>query len=401
MSCPPASTSTPSSVGNDSLGSGEEGERKARVSLREKYEALKSMRHNELQEGLARERLSSYIVCEVRKSKEDSMLQFKAEREAHARESFYLIKENEWLKQHVKQLEANVVELQRTYENELALLRERADDLQDRLIKEREEARAREAISEQTIQRMVNNLYVAQTELERLDEANKQMENVKQKLYESEAECAALRRTCELLQVLSVTRETFIFSEKVKVCGLYGDHLLEHRDILHRLEGERLRNLELEVVRAMAHVQEMGDMHFVVKQLLLTEFTTSVEKHLLTVRYESALQELSQLDEERHTLTKLLESYKEQLKVSNQNNAEAASLRKSVDDTVPGYVLMLCDAKIEDRVAHYKRALHQTCRLMAAMLKRYEPFQRGDEYFTARVTSHLNSVSLLVEDDSM
>ncbi|KAG8339993.1 hypothetical protein TRVL_09180 [Trypanosoma vivax] len=286
MSCPPASTSSPSSVGNDSLGSGEEGERKARVPLRKKYEALKSMRHNELQEGLTRERLSSYIVCEVRKSKEDSMLQFKAEREAHAHESFYLIKESEWLKQHVKQLEENVFELQRTYKNELALLRERADDLQDRLIKEREEARAREAISEQTIQRMCNNLYVAQTELERLDEENKQMENVKQKLYESEAECATLRRSCELLHDFSVTRETFIFSEKVNACGLYGDHLLERRDILHRLERELLINLELEVGRAMFPVQEMGDMHFVVKQLLLTESMTSVEKHLLTVRNE-------------------------------------------------------------------------------------------------------------------
>ncbi|KAG8339992.1 hypothetical protein TRVL_09179 [Trypanosoma vivax] len=110
---------------------------------------------------------------------------------------------------------------------------------------------------------------------------------------------------------------------------------------------------------------------------------------------------MSQIDEERHTLTKLLETYKEHLKASNQNNADAASLRKSVDDTVPGYVLMVCDAKIEDRVAHYKHALHQTCRLMATMLKRYEPFQCGDEYFTARVTSHLNSVLLLVEDDCM
>ncbi|RNF19776.1 uncharacterized protein Tco025E_04113 [Trypanosoma conorhini] len=135
--------------------------------LRERYALVMQMRSNETQEALAREGDLSRIIIDLQKSMADMKASRELEREVHARESFYLLKENESLKNQVRVAEKLLADARSMHDLELSGLRKKVSDMEDLLAGEQEHSKTREAEQERVIQQLCNSLYTTQKELER------------------------------------------------------------------------------------------------------------------------------------------------------------------------------------------------------------------------------------------
>ncbi|ESL08140.1 hypothetical protein TRSC58_04162 [Trypanosoma rangeli SC58] len=359
--------------------------------LREKYEFVVQMRSNETQEALAREWDLSRIIIELQKRIEDMKASQEYEREVHARESFYLVKENESLKDQVRVAEKLFADARSMYDLELFKLRSAVSDMEDRLASEQENSKVREAEQESVIQKLCSNLYATQEELERYVEENSALASVQQSVEELRLKNQRTQRECTVWQEILRRREVFMLLERDVFVELQR-RCMQERICSWRLHDElHQRMLSGRVEQLLNQVRSEADMYDNMKQLMLENVMAALERETWVSRHLSKSQELSRMSEQHEKLSLLLSQYMRELEENQKINLEQALCQKTLDDMTLSYVLRQRDDEISDKLRTWKGALREAHKLLTALLKRYEPFQRGDEVFVARVMEWLVS----------
>ncbi|RNF19775.1 uncharacterized protein Tco025E_04112 [Trypanosoma conorhini] len=157
-----------------------------------------------------------------------------------------------------------------------------------------------------------------------------------------------------------------------------------HDELHQRLLSSKLEQF-LNQVRSEAELCEK------LKQLMLESATAALEREGWMSRHLSKSQELSRMGEQHEALSVLLTQYLRELEERQEMNLDQALRRKALDDATLSYVLRQRDEEVSDKLQTWKDALREAHKLLTALLKRYEPFQRGDEVFVARVMEWLVS----------
>ncbi|RNF20068.1 hypothetical protein TcG_03888 [Trypanosoma cruzi] len=359
--------------------------------LRERYECMKKMRFNETQEALARECDLSRIIIELQKRIEDAEASREFEREVHARESFYLLKENECLKEQVRTTEKMLLDASNNYNLEISKLNTRVSDLEDSLVAEGQRAKTREAEQERAIQKLCSNLYTTQGELERYVEKNRELASVNSLLEEMRAESWRDKRECTVWYEVLRRREVFMLLEREAFTELQCLHVQEMNRFWQIKEDSHQAMFCSEAERFLGHIIREAEICDEMKQLMFDNATASIEKETWISLHFSKVQELSRLSEKREALSILLAQYMREVEEIQQGNLEQVLRRKTVDDASIVYMLHQRDSEVSDKLRTWKGALQEAHKLLTALLKRYEPFQRGDEVFVGRVMEWLIS----------
>ncbi|EKF38681.1 hypothetical protein MOQ_001107 [Trypanosoma cruzi marinkellei] len=359
--------------------------------LREKYECMKEMRLNETQESLARECDLSRIIIELQKRIEDAEVSREFEREVHARESFYLLKENECLKEQVRTTERMLSDARNNYDSEISKLSTRVSDLEDSLVAEGQRAKTREAEQERAIQKLCSDLYTTQGELERYVEENRELASAKSLLEEMRAESWRAKRECTVWYEVLRRREVFMLLEQEAFTELQCLCMQEMNRFWRIQEDSHQAMFFSEVERFLGHMRREAEVCDEMKQMMFDNAAALIEKETWMSLHFSKVQELSRLSEKHEALSILLAQYMREVEEIQKSNLEQVLRQKTVDDASLVYMLHQRDNEVSDKLRTWKGALQEAHKLLTALLKRYEPFQRGDEVFVGRVMEWLVS----------
>ncbi|KAH9598508.1 hypothetical protein LSM04_001622 [Trypanosoma melophagium] len=364
----------------------------SKVRLREKYETVKSLRSNEVQEALLRECELSSIIMGLKKRITELETSCEYERQVHKRESFYVIKENECLKQQISMSEKMLEDAGAKYNSEMKVMQIRLSVMEDRLINEERRAKEREAEYEQVTKNLCHSLFLAQKEVERYAEENKELAAVKESLKDVTMSLSMAKKECSLWQDVLRRREVFLLLEQEIFVGLQcaWSPMFNRRCCQHSEERERqlLKRYSEQLVDRMSSELSMYDE---IKVLLLNNAKASLENISLSTKHCAKSQELSRLSEQHEALSLLFSQSMRDVEKTQSDRIESTAWLKALDDATLGYVLHQRDGEVADKLRTWKDALLEAHKILRALLKRYEPFQKGDEVFVSRVIECLSS----------
>lgn len=380
----------PPAIGRGDKIEGAKAPERMKTSIRDKLAAVQSMRTNELQEALAREKQLSYVICELKKRSGEMEVSRETEREINAQKSFYIIKENECLKKQVQLLERELADARRRYERELLRLQTALNNTQEMLVTDRQISKKREGEREEAVQRLVTNLRLMQAEIVHYESENKRLEATKQALSESKAECESVRAECSLWKEICQHQQWFLLNEREEFVDALRVHELEKKQLW---EGTTCAAAKVMAGYAKSVTERMEsevDICFKLKMLMLKDVVSTMKAEQFEEQRKLAAEELKELREKRMALMKLFDNYQLQIEQNQRENCESLALLKSVDDATMAYVLKQRDQEVVDKICLWKGAYLEGDKLLRALLKRYQPFQRGDEKFVSHVIGYLN-----------
>ncbi|ORC87675.1 uncharacterized protein TM35_000212810 [Trypanosoma theileri] len=394
--CPLDSTTTPGQQQNvrheNSMIVDGHKKESSNMRLREKYETVKSMRSNEVQEALLRECELSSIIMELKKRITELEASREHEREIHKRESFYVIKENECLKQQVHMSEKMLEEARTKYDKEMKVMQARFSVMEDRLLKEKQRAKEREAEYERVTQDLCHSLFLAQKELELYAEQNKELAAVKQSLEDTKINLSIAKNECSLWQDVLRRREMFLLLERETFVGLQCDWSpMFNRRCFHHIEEKQRQLVKSGAEQLVDRMNFELSMYDEIKSLLLSNAKVSMENRSLSAKHCAKSQELSRLSEQYEAVSLMFSQYMRDVEKTQSDRIESKTWLKALDDATIGYVLHQRDCEVADKLRKWKDGLLEAHKLLRALLKRYEPFQKGDEVFVSRVIECLSS----------
>ncbi|KEG12229.1 hypothetical protein DQ04_01881130 [Trypanosoma grayi] len=359
--------------------------------LREKYAVVKNMRAHEAREALGRECELSHLIIELKKRLKEMEVSHNVERETHARESFYLIKENEGLKEQVRLAEKMLTDARSSFEAEMQQMRTQMCDLKQKLHEEWLRATAREAEHERVVQHLCSSLHATQAEMERYAEENRELASVKEALRNMTAKCVGAQEECSLWHEVLRRREVFLLLEREMLVELQSDCARTLCSSWRQQEEPLRARVSGDANRVIASMRSSVDVYDEVKRLLLEDATASVERAALVAQHRSSVQEALRLGEKHEALSAMFAQCMRDFDATRDGYLENVAWLKTLDDATLSYVLRQRDDEVADKLRTWKDALLEAHRLLRALLMRYEPFQRGDEDFVKHVIECLAS----------